>query len=322
MNKLLALAVLINLGTIAQAQTFSSAPTPSQNSTVTSANERTIRCESLDGKRTFCADDLANWRYRDHSRLSRAACVLGQSYGYDERGVWVAEGCRADFKFRYVGTQGRNPGGFGANRVIACASRDGRRNTCPSELRGYSLRDFRQSSRNACVEGETFGYDAQGVWVERGCRAEFEFVANDFGAAGRSEQRVLCESQRGSRANCTANLRGYQYRDMRQLSRAICELGRTFGYDERGVWTSDGCRAEFFFTVRGGYGSGFAQGSEIFVCESRDAQRRYCDIPPGYNVRLRRQLSNAACTQGSSWAMDSRGLWVDRGCRGEFELYR
>jgi hypothetical protein len=28
---------------------------------------------------------------------SDAACVMGQTWGYDENGIWVSGGCRADF---------------------------------------------------------------------------------------------------------------------------------------------------------------------------------------------------------------------------------
>ena len=33
--------------------------------------------------------------------------------------------------------------------------------------------------------------------------------------------------------------------DLRQLSRAACIQGRTWGYGRNGIWVSDGCRAEF-----------------------------------------------------------------------------
>ena len=33
---------------------------------------------------------------------------------------------------------------------------------------------------------------------------------------------------------------------------------------------------------------------------------------------LQRQLSSATCEQGRSWGYGLRGLWVSKGCRGEF----
>ncbi len=35
-----------------------------------------------------------------------------------------------------------------------------------------------------------------------------------------------------------------------------------------------------------------------------------------------RQHGNADCRQGYSWGYDQRGIWVDRGCRADFEVTR
>jgi hypothetical protein len=32
---------------------------------------------------------------------------------------------------------------------------------------------LRTLSDSACIEGRTWGWDRNGVWVDRGCRAEF-----------------------------------------------------------------------------------------------------------------------------------------------------
>ncbi|MEJ1964276.1 MAG: DUF3011 domain-containing protein [Gammaproteobacteria bacterium] len=60
---------------------------------------------------------------------------------------------------------------------------------------------------------------------------------------------MKCESQDGRRNNCNADLRGYRIADVREISKADCDIGRNFGYDDRGVWVDDGCRAEFIFTA-------------------------------------------------------------------------
>jgi len=35
---------------------------------------------------------------------------------------------------------------------------------------------------------------------------------------------------------------------------------------------------------------------------------------------LARQISGSRCEQNSTWGYDSRGIWVDRGCRAEFDF--
>lgn len=55
-------------------------------------------------------------------------------------------------------------------------------------------------------------------------------------------------------------------------------------------------------------------------CSSENGQRMYCDADTRGGVLLTRQLSRAACQQGSSWGYDRRGIWVDRGCGAEFTV--
>lgn len=70
----------------------------------------------------------------------------------------------------------------------------------------------------------------------------------------------------------------------------------------------------------GGYGRGNNNNSFIVSCASDDMRRNYCDTDTRNGVRLVRQRSEAACRQGVSWGYDRRGIWVDRGCRADFEV--
>lgn len=55
-----------------------------------------LRCESNDGRvRTCAADTRADVRLV--KQLSRSACIEGRSWGVDPAGVWVSNGCRAEF---------------------------------------------------------------------------------------------------------------------------------------------------------------------------------------------------------------------------------
>jgi hypothetical protein len=148
-------------------------------------------------------------------------------------------------------------------KSVACSSDDGHRKQCPADLRDYVVRDVDQSSRTECVVGRNWGYDSRGVWVDEGCRATFIFDRGRGGDHPRSygyresgndraeELRVKCESRDGHRTNCDANLRGYRIEDVREVSKADCDIGRNFGYDDRGVWVDNGCRGEFIFTRSG-----------------------------------------------------------------------
>jgi hypothetical protein len=60
--------------------------------------------------------------------------------------------------------------------------------------------------------------------------------------------------------------------------------------------------------------------SQYILCESNNNDRKYCRVDGRGGVRLSRQLSDARCTQGSTWGYDNGGVWVDNGCRAEFEV--
>jgi hypothetical protein len=57
-----------------------------------------------------------------------------------------------------------------------------------------------------------------------------------------------------------------------------------------------------------------------FTCASESGQRVYCEVDTRGGVRLLRQTSDAPCQEGSTWGYDERGIWVDRGCRAEFDV--
>jgi hypothetical protein len=55
------------------------------------------------------------------------------------------------------------------------------------------------------------------------------------------------------------------------------------------------------------------------TCESTNNRRQYCTFDTRSGVRLARTIGDSQCVRGSSWDYDKSGVWVDRGCRAEFE---
>lgn len=132
---------------------------------------RRITCASDDGRRHFCpirthgSVDLVNQR-------SGSPCILGRTWGFDRHGIWVDRGCRADFIVRVGGPgPGPRPGPPPAP-IITCSSNNGGRNFCPVDTRG-GVRMVNQRSGSPCIQGQTWGFDRRGIWVDRGCRADF-----------------------------------------------------------------------------------------------------------------------------------------------------
>ena len=136
---------------------------------ITDARGRRVTCASDDGRRHLCPVDTSRG-VRMVNQRSGSPCIQGSTYGFDRRGIWVDRGCRADF---VVGMRGmdRPPMGGPVN-TITCSSNDGRRNLCPVDTsRGVRL--VNQRSGSPCVQGSTWGFNRRGVWVDRGCRADF-----------------------------------------------------------------------------------------------------------------------------------------------------
>ena len=63
-----------------------------------------------------------------------------------------------------------------------------------------------------------------------------------------------------------------------------------------------------------------AQARSIISCESREYRYNRCETHTDGYARLVSQQSQAPCIRGQTWGYDDRGLWVDKGCAGEFEV--
>ena len=131
---------------------------------------------------------------------------------------------------------------FGQPRpqTITCSSNDNRRNSCNFPRRDIFVR--RQISGSPCIQGRTWGTDNRGIWVDRGCRAEFALERNRRGGRGPG-QTITCSSNNNRRNWCELPRRNVTLN--RQISGSPCVRGRTWGFDQQGIWVDRGCRAEF-----------------------------------------------------------------------------
>jgi hypothetical protein len=133
-----------------------------------------ITCSSQNNRRNYCR---VNWRNAElRQQLSKAACIEGRSWGFDRNGLWVDNGCRGVFAERRGGGPGGWQPGPGWNRAITltCQSQDNRYRLCQVDVGGNGgVRMQRQLSDAACIQGRSWGWNRAGVWVDRGCRAQF-----------------------------------------------------------------------------------------------------------------------------------------------------
>ncbi|MCE3004389.1 MAG: DUF3011 domain-containing protein [Xanthomonadaceae bacterium] len=148
-----------------------------------------VRCESRDFRDNYCPVNTRGG-VRLLRQISRSDCWEGETWGYDRRGIWVTQGCAAEFEVGgarggYDDGYGRGRGGDwddgygrgrydddrGAQRIL-CESRDFRYNYCPVRVpRDVDL--VYQQSKSECRFNRSWGWDRGGIWVDRGCAAEF-----------------------------------------------------------------------------------------------------------------------------------------------------
>lgn len=130
---------------------------------------RAIVCESQNNGKSRCPVDTS-YGVQLARQISKNECVRGTDWGYDENGVWVDNGCRAEF---VLGGEDRYlPNTVAAGTRVTCESQNEAMNRCAADtFNGVAL--ARQISNSMCVRGQTWGYDSNGIWVTKGCRAEF-----------------------------------------------------------------------------------------------------------------------------------------------------
>lgn len=132
-------------------------------------SDATIRCESRDGRTQQCQTGFRG-RAVLSRQISSTRCVEGQNWGQQAGMVWVGGGCRAEFTSR---RGGGNQQPVDGDYTITCSSSNGRRNSCAWNPRYGEPSVVQQLSSERCRENESWGYQGNAIWVDRGCRARF-----------------------------------------------------------------------------------------------------------------------------------------------------
>jgi len=168
------------------------------------------------------------------SGLSFSAPVAAQRYG------------------GYPGDQGGyNSGGYLQARQVVCESWQFRPATCPVDARG-GVRLLQQTG-GICTQGQTWGWNRGGIWVNNGCRAIFAVVGGrpgfGPGPGGRfpggpigGGGMIMCESWQFQPQRCATDV---FRRPQIDVIAGTCIEGQTWGWDRGGIWVNGGCRARF-----------------------------------------------------------------------------
>lgn len=181
--------------------------------TVATPAEFKVICESTGHDHHYCPVDTSEGVTLDH-QLSHAGCWQGDTWGYDRKGIWVSNGCQAEF---VVGTS------------------DQSQSAAPTQRSG----EQKGGGKAGAIIG---GLLAAGVIA---AIAANQADSNDGGdVQGIQARLVTCESYNNRHQYCSVGWA--QHVELhRQLSRDPCHYNRTWGYDRNGIWVSNNCRAEF-----------------------------------------------------------------------------
>ncbi|MBX3726881.1 MAG: DUF3011 domain-containing protein [Xanthomonadales bacterium] len=219
----------------------------------------------------------------------------------------------------------------GASETVECRSRDYQRNECQTPFREVRL--VRQLSRAPCDEGRTWGSRRGRIWVSDGCAGEFADGRGGppappaQGGGGHTgggwpgaEVELECRSRRNAYTRCNAPSRPTVL--VRQLSRAPCTEGSSWGVDAQGLWVDAGCAGLF----RQGSGHPDAppplSGPQYLACTSIRGRPATCRFPvPARQAVLHQQDGDAPCEEGLNWDWDERSLRVRDGCGGLFRYW-
>jgi Protein of unknown function (DUF3011) len=203
---------------------------------------------------------------------------------------------------------------------ISCESRDYERNYCPTGRPIASARLIEQQSRSACIQGRTWGYDRSGIWVTQGCSGEFDFLpSGGMRPVPGPRHQIACASSDFQQQFCPSSRRILRAWLIEQRSRSACVQGRSWGFQERGIWVSAGCSG--LFAVEESGRRPVPPPVTRVVCESRGFQQAFCPVRPLIaRAWLDQQRSQSPCIQGQTWGFQRNGIWVNGGCGGVFAV--
>lgn len=173
----------------------------------------TVRCESRQGQTQRCNADTRGG-VQLQRQLSSAGCWQGDTWGWDRRGIWVRNGCRADFR---IGSGSGSSSSGGNNNAAAAAVALG-------VIAAIAIASHNRDKDDDRWQGSGGYYPPT--------YPQYSYT-------------IDCRSVRYRYVRCPVDIRRGQVEILREFSNTRCQYGRNWGYDRGGVWVNDGCQAEF-----------------------------------------------------------------------------
>jgi hypothetical protein len=283
---------------------------------------RRITCGTLTTGQVACRTEGHATNVRLAREISRNRCRQGFNWGFSDSLIRAGNGCRAEFEVTYRDVATTVPAPAPApkpiTRTITCGSFTGKQSTCRTEGQATAVRVAKELSTDKCRKGFSWDNTATLIWAKNGCRAEFEVTYKEAPAAP-TTRRITCGSFSGSQVTCKTEGYATGVRLARELSSNRCRKGTNWGNTDSFIWANSGCRAEFEVTYRADAEA--KPGLRRITCATTTNAQVQCSTNGEVtDVRLVRELSTNQCRQGYNWGHTSTAIWVNRGCRAEFDV--
>lgn len=195
--------------------------------------------------------------------------------------------------------------------------------------------DLDRNDQSSVAQFSSRGTDNQ-VWDIRPATSGFYYVVNAMNGNALESGGNRNPSVRATRFNGGPAQQWRFDADRGGNALIVSRLGNTL--DIPGGTNAEGARVQMY-AVNGGSNQRFSfrqssqssgnwdrgdgrngnSSANTITCSSDNGQRVYCGADTRAGVRMVRQLSGSPCDQ-RTWGYDSRGIWVDRGCRAEFDV--
>lgn len=191
--------------------------------------------------------------------------------------------------------------------TVTCESKGGAYRSCSVDTRN-GVRLSRQLSSQGCWQNDTWGYDRNRIWVDRGCRAEFQVGNHNSNSSSNSDAAAAAVVVGLAAAAIIASNKNDDHRNDNYNN----------NYNDR---YNDNYRNDRYNDNRYGYNGYGGDPRRTFTCESKSSRLTYCTVPTRGHVEVYKQRSSSPCTYGRSWGLDGNRVWVDDGCRAEFAVF-
>jgi CxxC motif-containing protein len=285
-------------------------------------NARRILCGTLLPPRVECETDGHATSVRLIREISSNRCQRGTTWGSSDSLIWTSNGCRGDFLVTYgSGSPGVTTTPTPTNRIINCGTQYDQRVTCRTEGQADSVRMVHDLSGGQCRRGSSWGHTDSYIWVNSGCRAQFQvwYAGTGTPQPTVTNRIINCGTQYDQKVTCSTEGNATSVRLVKDLSGNQCRQGSSWGYTSSHIWVNSGCRAHFQVFYQG---SGAPQpNTRTITCGSSSTSLQQCKIEgSATEVRLVRDLSGNRCRRGATWGNTDSYIWISSGCRGEFAV--